>query len=98
MPVVLPTPPDLVDRLAVLDALLGVPPTEIRWLAAAGELRRFPSGEIILRKGEEARQMLVVLAGRIVVTFEQGTGHGHAIESTAGIAPGRQSRPISDER
>jgi signal transduction histidine kinase len=32
--------------------------------------------------------MIIVLTGRIVVRFEQGTGHRHAIESTAGALTG----------
>jgi signal transduction histidine kinase len=101
MPVVLPTPPDLVDRLSAFETLAGVPRTEIQWLAASGEVRSFARGEIFLRKGDEARQMLIVLTGRVVVTFEQGTGHRHAIESPAGTLTGllpysRLTRALGD--
>jgi signal transduction histidine kinase len=88
MSVVLSTPPDLVDRLTAFNSMKDIPGTEIQWLVAAGELRRFDRGEILLRKGEEARVMMIVLTGRIVVRFEQGTGHRHAIESTAGALTG----------
>jgi signal transduction histidine kinase len=101
MPVVRPTPPDLVDRLSAFNSLSGVPRSEIQWLVASGELRHFARGEIILRKGDETRQMVIVLTGRIVVTFEQGTGHRHAIENTAGSMTGllpysRLARALGD--
>ncbi len=88
MPVVLSKPPDLVDRLTAFNSMAGIPGTEIQWLVAAGELRRFARGEIILHKGAEAREMIIILTGRIVVRFEHGTGHRHAIESTAGALTG----------
>ena len=88
MTIVLSTPPDLADRLAAFDSMAGIPGREIEWLVAAGKLRRSARGEILLHKGEEAREMIIVLTGRIVVRFEQGTGHRHAIESTAGALTG----------
>jgi signal transduction histidine kinase len=101
MSVVLPTPPDLADRLAAFDALKDVPRAEVQWLVDSGALRRFTRGEIVLRKGEDARQLLIILTGRIVVTFEHGTGHRHAIATTAGNLTGllpysRLTRALGD--
>ncbi len=93
--------PDLVDRLAAFDPLAQVPRAEVEWLAAAGELRRYSQGELMMPRGAETREMIVIVSGRIVVTFEQGTGHRHAVESAAGSVTGllpysRLTRALGD--
>jgi signal transduction histidine kinase len=88
MPVLVPKPPDLVQRLADFDSLAGAPRAEIEWLAEAGELRRYAPDEMILRKGEEVRTFFVVMSGRIVVSIEQASGHRHIISWIAGSLTG----------
>ena len=88
MPVVLPKPNDLVDRLAAFTSLAGVPREELAWMAEAGECRHYVQGELLLPKGEGARELLVVLSGRLRVAFEQGTGHRHVVENPAGSLTG----------
>ena len=101
MPVVLAKSADLVDRLAAFTSLADVPRSEIEWLVSAGELRRYSEGALVLPKGAETREMVIVVSGRIVVTFEHGTGHRHAVESTAGSLTGllpysRLTRALGD--
>jgi signal transduction histidine kinase len=88
MPVVLPKPEDLVDRLAAFKSLAAVPREELAWMAAAGECRRYAQGEVLMPKGEVAHELLVMLSGRLRVAVDQGTGHRYIIDNPAGSLTG----------
>ena len=79
----------LVDRLALHKTLQGVARSELEWLVANGELRRYEAGEFLARKDEPLDQMFILLSGRTSVTVDRGTGRLHSIDSTAGDATGR---------
>jgi signal transduction histidine kinase len=88
MPVVLPKPEDLVDRLAAFKSLAAVPREELAWMAAAGECRRYAQGEVLMPKGEIAHELLVMLSGRLRVAVDQGTGHRYIVDNPAGSLTG----------
>ncbi|HJU74034.1 MAG TPA: ATP-binding protein [Gemmatimonadaceae bacterium] len=79
---------DLVDRLAQLKTLQGVPRSELDWLVANGELRRFEAGDLLARKDEQVIDMFLLLSGRISAIVDRGTGRLHSLDSEAGDASG----------
>ncbi|HEV8362377.1 MAG TPA: cyclic nucleotide-binding domain-containing protein, partial [Gemmatimonadaceae bacterium] len=80
--------PALVDRLALHKTLEGVARSELEWLVANGELRRFEAGDLMARKDEPVTEMFILLGGRVSATVDRGTGRLHALDSVAGDATG----------
>ena len=78
----------LVDRLALHKTLQGVARSELQWLVANGELRRFETGDSLARKDEPVTDMFILLVGRVSATVDRGTGRLHTLESVAGDATG----------
>ena len=83
-PVVLPTTPELVDRLAAHRTIGSAPRAELEWLARHGELRRFEVGERAVVKGTPLDEMVVMLTGHIAMSYERSTGRRFALEGFAG--------------
>ncbi len=79
---------NLVDRLSAHRALGHAPRTELEWLAARGELRRFPAGYVYLTKGQPIDEMVIMLTGRNVVYVERATGRRHLMETQGGTVTG----------
>ncbi|HVH27967.1 MAG TPA: ATP-binding protein [Vicinamibacterales bacterium] len=79
---------DLVDRLAALRGLKGVPREQLQWLADHGTLRQFAAGEVVLRTTEPIYFLYVLLSGRISVTINRGAGPRKAVEWRAGDVTG----------
>lgn len=65
---------DLLPRLAKHRALANAPVHEHAWLVAHGELQTYAAGEVIIRKGEQAKTMFVLLDGHIVIRADSGVG------------------------
>lgn len=91
----------LVDRLANIEGLKGAPRAEHEWLIAHGERRRYERGEVLLKKTDEATDLVIMLTGRVVVFFDHGTGRRHLIQSVGGTVSGvlpysRLGRPPGD--
>lgn len=78
----------LVDRLALHKTLQGVARSELEWLAANGELRRFDAGDLLARKDELVSEMFILLGGKTSAIVDRGTGRLHALDSVAGDATG----------
>jgi thioredoxin reductase (NADPH) len=58
--------PDLVGAFPRLSDL------QVRALAAHGERRRTEPGDVLYRQGEECRELLVIVAGKVAVVEEYG--------------------------
>jgi len=58
---------DLVERLAGLPTLTGVPRDQLEWLAAHGELKQFDRGQALYSNAVPPPGCYVVLSGRITV-------------------------------
>lgn len=62
----------LIERLAALPTLAGIPRPQLEWLAAHGELRHFNEGDLMFAKAQPIPDLLVVLSGRF--SFRQDRG------------------------
>jgi CRP-like cAMP-binding protein len=78
----------LAERLGTYDSMRALPLAERAWLVAAGTLRHYERGERAVAVGEDVTDMLIVLAGRLVVYFGHGAGRRHSAESLAGSLTG----------
>ena len=78
----------LVDRLAAHKSLAGVPRSELEWLAAHGELRRYKAGQTIATKGDRMHEMFIQFSGVVSVFVDRGTGRRHIMDSLASDVTG----------
>jgi signal transduction histidine kinase len=83
---------DLLERLRRHRTLAEMPESELSWLAAHGEPRRFEAGEFMLRKGHEYTEfgigLEVVLSGRFSTHVDRGAGPRRVMEWKAGDLTG----------
>ena len=79
---------DLIDRLASHKTFDGVPREELAWLAAHGSMRLLDEGEVLTAKGTPVKALYVVLAGRIAIFIDRGTGRHKLMEWHAGDVTG----------
>ena len=61
-------------RLAQHRSLGSAPVGEHAWLAAHGVLRAYDAGAVVTAKGEQAKNLLVVLVGHLVIRVDRGAG------------------------
>jgi len=78
----------LVDRLAGLSNLDGIPTAELEWLAAHGELEVFEPGGLVAPKGEPVEKLWVVLSGYTAVSVDRGAGLRRVMEWRTGEVSG----------
>ena len=96
--------PPLIERLAALSTLASIPREQLEWLAAHGELRRFPEGHLLATKGQLAIvDLWIVLAGRFSIRVEHGGISRLFKEWTTGALSGllpysRLSKALGDVR
>ncbi len=64
----------LVERLAALPNLEGIPRTELEWLAEHGQLEVLEAGTVIAPKGQRIEKLYVILSGHIAVWVDRGAG------------------------
>ena len=83
-----PVPTDLVERLVTHRMLGAAPREELAWLAAHGTIRNFSAGEPIFKKGASIDRLFIVLAGRIAIYVDRGTGPNKVREWKAGDVTG----------
>jgi len=79
----------LVDRLAALPNLSGIPRAELEWLVAHGQLVARGAGAVIAPKGRPIEDLWVILSGRIVVYVDRGAGPRRVIEWRTGEVSGK---------
>ena len=79
---------DLVDRLAALTRLQGIPREELEWLAAHGTLEACEAGHVIGPKGERVERLWLVVSGHIAIRVDRGAGPRLVTEWHAGEASG----------
>lgn len=80
---------DLVDRLAALPSLEGIPREELEWLVARGEIETIESGTVVISKGGRVDRLYVVLEGRIAIRVDRGAGPRRVMEWRTGDVTGR---------
>jgi signal transduction histidine kinase len=70
----MPEPDSLVDRLAALPNLEGIPRAELEWLAAHGNLEVHEAGAILAPRGKRIEKFWVILSGHVAVRVDRGAG------------------------
>ncbi len=64
----------LVDRLAALSNLEGIPRAELEWLVAHGNLELHEAGAVLSPKGKRVEKLFVILSGHVAVRVDRGAG------------------------
>jgi len=64
----------LVDRLAALSNLEGIPRAELEWLVAHGNLELYEAGAILAPRGKRIEKLWVILSGHVAVRVDRGAG------------------------
>ena len=78
----------LVDRLAALANLAGIPREELEWLADHGRYEVHEAGTVVGPKGQRIRDLWIILSGRIVVHVDRGVGPRRVIAWHTGEVSG----------
>lgn len=92
---------DLVEKLCGHRTLSAAPREELEWLAAHGTLRELQPGSVLTAKGNRPEGLFVVLAGRLAMFVDRGSGPRKIMEWRAGDVTGvlpysRVSAPPGD--
>ncbi|HSM14400.1 MAG TPA: ATP-binding protein [Thermoanaerobaculia bacterium] len=81
-------PADLVERLAALPKLSGIPRSELEWLVAHGALERREAGGVFAPRGQRIENMWILLSGAMVIRVDRGVGPRQVMRWTAGDVTG----------
>lgn len=76
------------ERLAALPLLASVPREEIAWLLERGEVRHFPTGEVLRTPGNPIEHMDIVLVGRLALYTTRSGDWRRVLEAGAGYVTG----------
>jgi signal transduction histidine kinase len=79
---------DLVDRLAALPRLEGVPREELEWLVAHGTFETREAGHVVGPKGQRIEKLWLVVSGHIAIRVDRGAGPRLVTEWHAGEVSG----------
>ena len=79
---------DLVERLTHHRVLGAAPKNEHVWLAERGTLRKYEAGDVVTHKGDEAKYLLVVFHGHLVIRADRGAGSHKIYEWKGGDVGG----------
>jgi len=82
------TSADLVDRIAALPKLSGIPRAELEWLVGHGELERWEAGEIVGQQGQRIETLWIMLSGSMVIRVDRGVGPRQVMRWTTGDVSG----------
>jgi signal transduction histidine kinase len=78
----------LVDRLAALSRLDGIPREELEWLVAHGHLEVREAGTVLAPKGKRVEKLWVILSGHVAVQVDRGAGPRRVTEWRTGDVSG----------
>jgi len=79
---------DVVNALSSLPVLEHVPPAELEWLCARGDVRRFDQGAIAMEIGSPLDEMWIVLEGRFALHVPRGGGWRKLTDAGPGFVAG----------
>src|SRR4051812_26574145 len=79
---------DLVEQLAAHKTLGSAPRRELEWLVAHGHIRHLQKDEVLTSSGTVVEGLYVLLAGRIVIYIDRGSGTNKVMEWHAGDVTG----------
>jgi len=75
-------------RLAKHTSIGSAPVAEHTWLAAHGVARKYGVGDVVTAKGEQAKNLLVVFDGHLVIRIDRGAGSHKVFEWRGGDVGG----------
>jgi signal transduction histidine kinase len=78
----------VVDRLAAMPILQGVPRPELEWLAEHGEVRTLPAGTVTSGLGQVVNEMWLLFTGRVGFHQPVGGSSRRLMEAAAGQVVG----------
>ncbi|HXI20842.1 MAG TPA: hypothetical protein VNH46_07140, partial [Gemmatimonadales bacterium] len=81
-------PAPLVERLAALPRLKGIPRPELEWLAAHGHLASGTAGTVLAHQGRRIEHLWIILSGYVTVRVDRGAGPRRVIEWHPGDVSG----------
>jgi signal transduction histidine kinase len=92
---------DLVDRLAALPHLDGVPREELEWLVAHGTFEAHEAGHVVGAKGTRIKKLWLIISGHVAIRVDRGVGprlvtEWHAGEVTGMLPYSRMRGPPGD--
>ena len=92
---------DLVDRLAALPRLDGVPREELEWLVAHGTFEAHEAGHVLGPKDARIEKLWIVVSGHVAIRVDRGAGprlvtEWHAGEVTGMLPYSRMKGPPGD--
>jgi signal transduction histidine kinase len=92
---------DLVDRLAALPRVGGVPYEELEWLVAHGTFEVREAGHVIGAKGVRIEKLWLIVSGHVEIRVDRGAGprlvsEWHAGEVTGMLPYSRMKGPPGD--
>lgn len=80
--------PELMAKLAQHKSLGSAPAAEHAWLVRHGTIRHLAVGDVVTRKGEYAKSMIVLLSGAIAIRIDRGVGTHKVFEWRTGDVGG----------
>ncbi len=91
----------LINRLASLPNLTGIPRKELKWLVEHGRFAAYEAGTIVGPKGKRVDFLWIILSGKIAIRVDRGAGPRRVREWLAGEVTGmlpysRMSGPPGD--
>jgi len=78
----------LVERLAVLPNLKGIPRKELEWLVAHGHYEVHEAGTVIAPKGKRIEKLWIVISGHVTSQRDRGAGPQRVIDWYSGDVTG----------
>ena len=79
---------DLIDRLASLSTLAGIPREELGWLVKYGRLEYHALGTVVGPKGKPIDYLYIILSGKLAIRVDRGAGPKLVEEWASGAVSG----------
>jgi signal transduction histidine kinase len=79
---------ELVERLAAMPNLSGIPRDELAWLVAHGEVEVREPGVVLAPKGVRIEKLWIILSGHVAVDVDRGAGPRRVTEWRTGDVTG----------
>lgn len=80
---------DLLDRLKGLFSSARIPDEELEWLAEHGKIETWDAGTVVAPKGKRLETLWIILAGRIAIYVDRGSGPRRVMEWRTGDVDGK---------
>jgi signal transduction histidine kinase len=79
---------ELIDRIAALPTLAGIPRRELEWLVSHGNLMVFEPGFVVGHKGNPIDELYIILSGHIAIRVDRGAGPRRVMDWRTGDVTG----------